>query len=198
MGEQVQIARCVLLLCAVFTGNVFAADPWGTTWGESFNSVKAKYPEAEVLDTSKADYCMGSKIESCQKRQVEVRRTIAGSLPARAIFVFTPDAKLSSVLVSLIEPEKYSPSRLGTAYIQLQNLLEMEYGKAVGANSFVVRPDPNRFNKNSMGGKANSIWHTKDSIVSLDVFAFGTDAEDKQTNTSGLFITYSPLRLIGK
>ncbi len=197
-GDQVKIARYALLLCAVFAGHVYAADPWGTTWGESFDSVKAKYPEAKVLDLSKADYCKGSKIETCQQRQVEVSRTIAGNLPARVIFIFSPEAKLASVLVSLEEPEKYTPSRLGIAYKQMQLLLEKEYGKPIGGADFALKPDPSPYNKNGLSGQAASVWHSDDSVISLDVKVIGTDSETKPARVSILFISYKPLQLIGK
>lgn len=191
-----QVARYILLLCAMLMGNVSAASPWRTTWGESFNSVKAKYPEATILDMSAESFCKGSSAEACQMRQVILNRSVVGGLPARVIFGFSPEAKLKNIHVYLDEVEKYTPNRLGIAYTQLQLLLEKEYGKAVGAPAFSLRPDL-RLSK-GLSGKATSIWHTDDSIISLNISVFGTDSEDTPTKSSFFYISYMPLELIGK
>ncbi len=192
------VLHCALVLAALLAGVAHAASPWGTTWGESYDNVKARFADAEFLDTSTMEMCKGSAKNVCQQRQVILKRSVVGSIPSRVIFEFSPEAKLNSILVMVEDAHKYTPQHLGILFEQIKALLETEHGKPVGATEFTLVAVPSRAQKSNFDGRGTAAWHTEDSIVTVDLGVYGAESELTPTRTSTLFLRYGPLGLFSR
>lgn len=190
------VLRLLLLFLSVF-GIAHAADPWGNTWGESFSTVRARFPEAEYLDNTTMAGCESSTAEHCLKRQVILHNQLIGNLPSRIIFGFARNAKLNSILIFLEDAGKYTPQRLGIAFDQIVSLLGSEHGEPMGKSAFTLAPSQDRFQKDLFNGSGMAVWHTKDSIISVELTVQSAASESTPTGDrrSFLYVGFKPLQL---
>lgn len=191
--EMLKIIR-LLVLFSFFSAPAHAANLWGVSWGDTFDTVKKRFPDAELLDANKYNWCQGKSHDMC-RHQVILMQEVVG-VPSKVIFMFSSDAKLNQILISVEEAQKYTPKSLGIVFEQIKAILTAENGAPIGATSFSLTSNPKPFQKAWLDGRAQAAWHTKDSIISVTLTVLGAASEDTPTNGSMLFIKYIPLRLV--
>ena len=154
------------------------------------------FSDAEVLDTSTEDFCKNSKSDACQTRQVKIRRKVAGDLPSDIIFEFSRSAELNSIIVMVAEAELYTPQHLGIIFHQIKTLITSEHGKPLGETDFSLTESPRSSSKRKWyNGHGVATWHTKDSIIKVNLSVIGAESEAMPTKGSVLYIHYLPLKL---
>lgn len=190
------ILASLIFFLSIISFSAHAGNPWGVSWDEKFDDVRKRYPNAELLDAHGKPGCKNenSNLSLC-KNQIILKQSVVG-IPAKVIIGFSQENRLSSILVFIEEAGKYTPRRLGIIFDQINSLLSKENGLPLGSTKFALIKKPDFLNKPWFEGSADSVWHTSDSIISVNLGVPGTESADTPSAYSDLFIKYEKLQLI--
>lgn len=190
------ILASLIFALSMLSFSAHAGNPWGVSWDETFDNIKNRYPSAELLDVHGKPGCenKNSNLIIC-RNQIILKQSVVG-IPAKAILGFSQENRLSSILVLIKEAGKYTPRRLGIIFDQINSLLANENGPPIGSTKFALVKKPDFLNKPWFDGSSESVWHTSDSIISVNLTVAGAESAETPSANSVLFIKYEPLQLI--
>lgn len=163
----------------------------GIPWGSSFSDVKKKFPAADTLDTSEADYCKGSYRDICRRYQVILDDHVVGNLHFKVIFLFSIKAKLNGVNFYLLQPENESIKSLKIRYLQTVDLISQKYGNPLAMQDF-------HFEELAGGwtGLGQATWHTPTTLIQVDAKmsrAATPEIPPHEKNAAYFMILYRPI-----
>lgn len=173
-----------------------AESPWGTNWGDTFEQVSVKLPDAARTEAPLVP-CSTIANVPCGKYLLAVENYQIAGTPYSIRFSFTAAGRLAKIMLTLTEAERYSPGQAAIKYNQMRMLLTESYGTPLASTEFALIPNAGS-GKNIktpwLDGRGSSVWHTKDSLVDLQVAVIGATSADVPTSSVGstmLWLTYS-------